>query len=79
MSRDNPDERRRRAEARRARVTLRRTTHDAPEPGEVWGEAALSLAAYLARAAWSLSGRAFPVYERAETPYVFVPNRAPRA
>jgi len=73
---DADEARRERAAERRGRITLRRTTLDADEqaPGPISGDAALFLAVELTRAAWSLSGRPFPRYSRADTPYVFVPR-----
>jgi len=79
MDRDRGDAdqlRRQRSAERLERVTLRRTTlqADAQELPSISGEAAVSLAVELTRAAWSLSGKPFPRYGRAETPYVFVPR-----
>jgi len=75
---DADEERRQRAAERRELITLRRTTLGAEQqdPVAISGGAAVSLAVELTRAAWSLSGRPFPRYGRADTPYVFAP-RAP--
>ncbi|HMM79847.1 MAG TPA: hypothetical protein PKC65_07490 [Pyrinomonadaceae bacterium] len=45
-----------------------------PEPDDfpVWGAEAIELVGQLTREQWSLSGQAFPDYDRANTPYRFV-------
>ncbi len=76
MNDDDAGARRRRAEARRARMTIRRTTiDDDSDPHPVYGAEAISLTTQLSRMAWSLSGRPFPQYTRAEMPVRFVPRK----
>lgn len=69
-------ERRARAEARRARVILRKSRLQATEEdlSPVYGAAAVALACRLTRESWSLSGLEEPSYSRSETPYHFVPS-----
>jgi hypothetical protein len=70
--------RRRRAEARRENIVLRKTRLDAEGDDVVpcRGTAAVSLVWRLTRESWSLAGRAIPTYRRDETPYRFVPRRS---
>ncbi|MFC1706407.1 hypothetical protein ACFL59_06220 [Planctomycetota bacterium] len=70
-------ERRRRAEERWRRMTVRRTHLGAAEPDlkTVRGTAAVSLVSQLTRESWSLGGLAIPSYSRSETAYRFVPGR----
>jgi hypothetical protein len=70
----NEDARRRRAEARRARVTIRRVGLLDDDPSTISGAEAVALLARLTRAAWTLSGRSLPRYSRGEIPCVFVPS-----
>ncbi len=67
-------ERRARAEARRARVILRKSCLQATEGdlSPIDGAEAVALACRLTREAWSLAGLEEPSYTRAETPYRFV-------
>ena len=69
-------DRRRRAEARRHRAVLRRVALNEPElrAEEVRGAEAISLVTQLTIEGWSLSGRPWPDYDRANTPYRFVPG-----
>ncbi len=69
-------DRRARAEARRARVILRKSRLQATEEDltPVRGVEAVSLVHRLTREAWSLSGMPEPSYTRAETPWRFVPR-----
>lgn len=70
-------DRRRRADARRARAVLHRTSldcSDADGDAPVTGAVAVSLAARLSRWSWSLAGRKRPAYGRSETPCRFVPH-----
>ena len=71
------DDRRLRAESRRIRATLRKTVLQAREEdlSPVYGGEALSLVDRLTLESWSLSGREFPAYTRAHTPYRFVHGR----
>jgi len=68
------DERRVRAEARRARAVLRKDTLRAREHDfdPIFGPAALSLATRLTDESWSLSGLPWPSYTRQEIPCRFV-------
>lgn len=69
-------ERRARAEARRARVVLRKSRLQATEAdlSPVLGAEAVALACLLTHEAWSLAGLEEPSYTRPETPYRFVPS-----
>jgi hypothetical protein len=70
--RDQEEARRVRAAARRARISIRRAAlGDDVDVQAIGGREAIALAAELSRAAWALSGRPFPCYDRAHTPYVF--------
>jgi hypothetical protein len=68
-------DRRRRAEARRTRAVLRRTTLAEMDGNAevVAGPEAVSLAARLSRWSWSLTGRERPAYARSAIPCRFVP------
>jgi len=70
-------DRRERAEARRARVTLHRSKLERRERdlNPVWGAEAISLVTQLTRESWSAAGLEFPSYTRAETPVRFVPRQ----
>ena len=72
---DARDERRRRAEERRQRAVLHRTTLRAHEEDldPVTGAAAISLLSQLTRESWRTAGLDVPSYSRQETPYRFVP------
>ena len=67
-------DRRQRAEERRHRVLLRKVAfHQQNEDPVVQrGPEALSLVTRLTAEGWSLSGRSWPSYDRAHTPYRFV-------
>jgi hypothetical protein len=69
-------DRRARAEARRPRVILRKSTLRAAEEdlSLVFGAEAVSLVHRLTRESWSLAGFQEPSYTRPETPYRFVPR-----
>lgn len=69
-------ERRLRAERRRERAVLHRLRLGETEPdlSPIRGVEAISLVTQLTRESWSLSGRPWPEYSRAETPYRFVPG-----
>lgn len=71
---DAESERRARADARRATATLLKTDLGRIEQDivPVRGEEGISLVHQLTRASWSMAGRSFPTYERAETPIRFV-------
>lgn len=64
----------RRAEERRRRAVLRRVGLDEPDPEPVsrLGAEGISLLTQLTLEGWSLSGRPWPSYDRANTPYRFV-------
>lgn len=68
-------DRRRRAEARRARAVLRRATLGTEDAAQeaLAGAAAISLAVRLSRWSWSLAGGTRPTYERSAIPCRFVP------
>lgn len=68
--------RRARSEARRSRITLRKSSLRALEHdlSPVRGADAVSLVATLTREAWALAGRDEPRYTRDATPYRFVPR-----
>jgi hypothetical protein len=73
---DSDAERRARAEARRERATLRKTSlRAADDPCPLRGEEAVSLVAQLTRESWAASGRPMPTYARGESPVRFVPGR----
>jgi hypothetical protein len=65
-----------RAAARRARITLRRTSLHARDDGSdvVRGEEALALVTRLTREGWLLAGLPCPDYERSDIPVRFVPR-----
>lgn len=68
-------DRRLRAEERRRRAVLQRAPLGEVEPDldPISGAEAISLVTQLTRESWSLSGRPWPQYSRADTPYRFVP------
>ncbi len=68
------DERRRRAEERRAKMTVRRTSLEAGEEdlNPVFGEDAISLLTQLSRESFQMTGAAMPSYGRDAIPCVFV-------
>jgi hypothetical protein len=69
-------ERTARAELRRKRAILNRTTlspHE-PDPTPVSGVEALALVGRLTREGWSAAGRELPRYSRSEIPVRFVPG-----
>jgi hypothetical protein len=72
------EDRRTRAEARRQRAILRKTTvareHES-DPSPVRGPDAVSLVHRLTLESWSLSGRELPAYSRAHLPIRFVRGR----
>ena len=70
-------ERRRRAEERRRTIVIRRAElHDrGPDPDPIRGAEAVSLVTRLTRESWAMAGREIPTYDRAHTPYRFVPGR----
>lgn len=65
-----------RAEARRSRAILRKTSLDGAgdDPIPLWGEEAISLVHELTRSSWSLAGKDWPSYTRAEIPCRFIPG-----
>ena len=67
-------ERKARADARRSRIVLHRTTlHEGEKDLDpVSGEEAISLLTTLSRQSWSMSGRPLPSYTRSEIPIAFV-------
>lgn len=71
-------ERKRRAEARRQKMTVRRArlADAAVDIDPVTGEQAISLVTRLTRECWSLGGLPLPVYARSEIPVRFVPRAA---
>lgn len=71
------DSRQARAAARREAAVLVRTHLKAIETDldPIQGPEALSLVHRLTRESWRLSGRPFPAYDRATTPFRFVPGR----
>jgi hypothetical protein len=71
------NERERRAEERRGRIVLRKTTlGDERDPWPLAGEDAVSLATSLTRAAWSMAGHPVMQTDRSSLPFRFV-RRAP--
>jgi hypothetical protein len=72
------DERRARAEARRARLVVRKSRLQELEDdlSPLRGVEALSLVYRLTREAWALSGRQEPGYSRRETPCRFVSRQS---
>jgi hypothetical protein len=71
------NDRQQRAEERRRRAVLQRVQLGGIEPDldPIQGIEAISLATRLTRESWSISGRPWPRYARADTPYRFVPGR----
>jgi hypothetical protein len=69
-------DRRARAEARRTRVTLRKSQLRSREDDlcPIHGPEAVSLVYRLTRESWSLSGLPEPDYSRRDTPWRFVPD-----
>ena len=67
-------DRQRRAEERRRRAVLRKVGFDEQDDAMavLRGPEALSLVTRLTAEGWSLSGRPWPAYDRATTPYRFV-------
>jgi hypothetical protein len=67
-----------RAQARRARMSLRKTHlgESAVDPCPVFGAEAVSLVYRLTRMSYSLAGYAPPVYTRSQIPCRFVRRRA---
>ena len=72
-------ERRRRADARRGRITLRKSHLQTLEAdlSPVRGAEALSLVTRLTRESWAMAGLPEPTYSRAQTPCRFVPRSRP--
>jgi hypothetical protein len=72
---DEAAQRRARAEARRGRMILRKTTLSEGEIdlSPVWGEAAVSLVTELSETSWFFSGAPWPSYSRRQIPCRFVP------
>ncbi len=68
MTDDDDAARRQRADARRGRITVSRVEEGAPREAAVRGAEAVTLVTQLSRAAWSLSGRPWPTYDRANMP-----------
>jgi hypothetical protein len=68
----------RRAQARRATMTLRKAHLGDPEVDltPVFGAEAVSLVHRLTRMSYSLAGHPLPVYPRAQIPCRFVPRAA---
>jgi hypothetical protein len=68
-------DRRKRAEARKERAILHKTTLGSQERdlSPVKGAEGIALALQLTRESYALSGQPIPQYTRAETPYRFVP------
>jgi hypothetical protein len=66
--------RQKRAELRRKKMVITKVSMDETEidPEPVFGVEAMELAAVLSRQAWAFGGRAFPNYERKNTPVRFV-------
>jgi hypothetical protein len=66
-----------RAQARRGRITLRKTRLGEPEAdfSPVFGAEAVSLVCRLTRASYSLAGYSHPVYTRQQIPCRFLPRR----
>lgn len=69
---EKPD-RHKRAELRRHRMVITRCSLEdsGVDPNPTFGAEAISLVTQLTRELWSLSGRSWPDYGRAETPYRF--------
>lgn len=72
MASPEDDARRARAEARRSRVSLRKTTHDAPDAAGLRGEEAVTLAGRMSRYSWSLAGGPIHDHSRADLPFRWV-------
>ncbi len=65
-----------RAEERRQRAVLRKTSLGAEDDlAPVRGEEAISLVHQLTLTSWSFTGRPLPQYRRADIPCRFVPGR----
>lgn len=71
------EDRRRRAERRRHEATLEKARLSAVERDlhPTRGPEAVSLVTRLTRESWSEAGLEVPAYDRAHTPYRFVPRR----
>ena len=70
------DGRRARAESRRGKIVLRKTSlSDDVDQEPVLGEEALSLVTRLTRESWSLAGLEEPAYSRRQIPCRTVPGR----
>ena len=70
------DGRRARAESRRGKIVLRKTSlSDDVDQEPVRGEEALSLVTRLTRESWSLAGLEEPAYSRRQIPCRTVPGR----
>lgn len=74
FTRDGSSERRQRAEERRAKMTVRRTSLEAGEEdlNPVFGEDAISLLTQLSRESFQMAGMDVPSYARNAIPCVFV-------
>ncbi len=77
MGREQDRQRELRAEARRKRAVLHRTTLAMVESDlhPIRGAEAVSLVTVLSSESWSLGGQPLPSYARADTPIRFVPRR----
>jgi hypothetical protein len=75
---DADADRRARAEARKKRAILRKTTLSEREHdlSPITGAEAVSLVDRLTRESWSLAGLPEPTYTRSEIPIRFVPRRS---
>ena len=70
------DGRRARAESRRGKIVLRKTSlSDDSDQEPVRGDEALSLVTRLTRESWSLAGLEEPAYSRRQIPCRAVPGR----
>jgi hypothetical protein len=78
MSQPGPDDAAGRAQARRERMTLRKSRLGEPEVdlSPAFGAEAISLVYRLTRTSYSLAGDPQPTYTRANMPIRFVPRRA---
>ena len=76
---DRDSARRKRAEERRSRASLRRGRLEAIErdTSPLRGEAAVSLVQVLTLEGWSEAGFSIPTYDRANTPFRFVRRSLP--
>jgi hypothetical protein len=70
-------ERTARAERRRQKILLHRTTLKRAESDltPVWGVAAIALVQHLTRESWAAAQKPTPTYSRKEIPVRFVPGR----